>query len=66
MNVYDTPLKDLPIKKLKEGYLEHYDMINVTCCYGVKDCMRFYAIENELYKRGYAIEENATIYKVEQ
>ena len=64
MNVYDTPLKDLPIKELKDGYLEHYDMINKTCCYGVKDCMRFYAIENELYKRGYEIEEDAKIYKV--
>ena len=63
MNIYDTPLDKLPIKEIKAEYINHYDMINKTCCFGTKDVTMLYKLENELYRRGYTIEEDVKIYK---
>ena len=64
-NIYNTAWDKLPDEEIVEGYKSHYDMINVTCCYGVKDCMRFYKLEEELVKRGYDVEEHCEVYKVD-
>ena len=65
MGIYDTELSKVPIKELKDEYMHYFDMVKKTQCYGVKDTIMFYKLEDELNRRGYVIEEDCKIYKEE-
>ena len=59
-----SDFKNMSDKELKERYLGLYQLIYEIGCFGVSDLMSFYAIENELVKRGYEITAKPTIRKM--
>lgn len=51
-------------KELKDDY-EAYDQLlhGENCCYGVKDAMYFYELENEIISRGLTITRKCEVTK---
>jgi len=50
-------LKEMSDEELKERYLSLYECIFIVECFGSRDCLEFYAIENELVDRGFTFQE---------
>ena len=38
-------------KQLKKEYLAYDEMVNSNDCYGIRDCIRYHELENEILKR---------------